>query len=66
MKKTISALVLLATFYMVVSDGMMLHFGLELGHQFAFNIGAFVFIFPVTVFTLMGCSLKEEAHDEQI
>ena len=54
MKKIISLIVLIAAFYMVVADGLYLHFGLEMCYQYCFNIGALVFVIPFSVYFLLG------------
>lgn len=61
MKKVIAIIVLLATVYMVVADGLMIHFDLERSHQYVFNFAAIFLILPFSIFTLFDFTTEEEA-----
>jgi hypothetical protein len=61
MKKIISLLVILVTFYFIVADGMMTVFNLSRGIQYAFNFGAIFMLLPFSLFYLVGLD-KEEAR----
>lgn len=60
MKKIFALIVLLATIYMVVADGLMIHFDLERCHQYVFNFAAIFLILPVSIFTLFDFKTEAE------
>ena len=60
MKKILFLIVLIATFYFVVSDGLMVHFNLEQSHQYAFNFAGILIISPACLFGLLGMEFKED------
>ena len=58
MKKTVkllAGLFLLVVMYFIASDGMMIHFGLSQGIQYAFNMGSIVILIPAAIFTITNC-----------
>ena len=59
MKRLIAAVVLLATAYFTIFDGLMVHFDLSRGIQYAFNMGAIFLIMPVSLFFMLGMELNE-------
>lgn len=68
MKKIISVAFLLAVMYFIVADGMMTHFDLSRGIQYAFNMGAIFFLFPLGVYFFLGMDepgKKEAGHERQ-
>lgn len=51
--KVLAGLFLLAAMYFVVSDGMMVHFGLSQAIQFAYNFGAILVLIPFSFFVIL-------------
>lgn len=51
--KILAGLFLLAVMYFVASDGMMVHFGLSQGIQYAFNLGAILILIPLSFFIII-------------
>lgn len=51
--KVLAGLFLLAGMYFVVSDGMMVHFGLSQAIQFAYNFGAILVLIPFSLFIII-------------
>ena len=51
--KILAGLLLLAVIYFVASDGMMVHFGLSQGIQYAFNFGAILLLIPFCFFVII-------------
>lgn len=51
--KIIAGLLLLAVIYFVAADGMMVHFGLTQGIQYAFNFGAILLLIPFCLFVIV-------------
>jgi uncharacterized membrane protein (UPF0136 family) len=51
--KILAGLFLLAVMYFVASDGMMVHFGLSQGIQYAFNFGAILILIPLSFFIII-------------
>lgn len=60
MKKIISLIILVATVYFIVTDGMMVHFDLSQGIQYAFNLFGIFVISPACLFALLGMEFVEE------
>ena len=51
--KILAGLFLLAVMYFVAADGMMVHFGLSQGVQYAFNFGAILILIPLSFFVII-------------
>lgn len=51
--KVFAGLFLLAVMYFVVADGMMVHFGLSQGVQYAYNFGAILVLIPFCFYVLV-------------
>lgn len=51
--KILAGLFLLAVIYFVATDGMMVHFGLSQGIQYAFNFGAILLLVPFSIFIIV-------------
>lgn len=51
--KVLAGILLLVAFYFVVADGMMAHFGLNQGIQYAFNFGAILILIPFCLFVIV-------------
>lgn len=51
--KILAGLLLLAVIYFVAADGMMVHFGLSQGIQYAFNFGALLVLIPFCFFVIV-------------
>lgn len=51
--KILAGLFLLAVIYFVATDGMMVHFGLSQGIQYAFNFGAILILIPFCFFVII-------------
>lgn len=51
--KILAGLFLLAVIYFVAADGMMVHFGLSQGIQYAFNFGAILLLVPFSIFIIV-------------
>ena len=51
--KILAGLLLLAVIYFVAADGMMVHFGLSQGIQYAFNFGAILLLIPFCFFVIV-------------
>lgn len=51
--KIFAGLFLLAVIYFVAADGMMVHFGLGRGIQYAFNFGAILLLIPFCFFIMI-------------
>lgn len=51
--KVFAGLFLLAVIYFVAADGMMVHFGLSRGIQYAFNFGAVLLLIPFCFFIMI-------------
>lgn len=60
MKKIISLIILVATVYFIVTDGMMVHFDLSQGIQYAFNLFGLFMVSPVCLFVLLGMEFVED------
>ena len=60
MGKIISFLVLNAVFYMVVADGMMVHFNFGRDVQYIFNFAGIFFVCPFCLSVLLDMSFIEE------
>lgn len=54
MKKLLSLLLLIAAFYFVVADGMMVHFNQPQDIQWIYNLCAIVCIIPFSLYYLLG------------
>ena len=57
--KILAGLFLLAVIYFIVSDGMMTHFDLSQGIQYAYNLGSIVILIPLGLYFLLG--MNEES-----
>lgn len=51
--KILAGLLLLAVIYFIAADGMMVHFGLTQGIQYAFNFGAILILIPFGFFVII-------------
>lgn len=51
--KILAGLLLLAVIYFIAADGMMVHFGLTQGIQYAFNFGAILILIPFCFFVII-------------
>lgn len=51
--KILAGLFLLAVIYFVAADGMMVHFGLDRGIQYAFNFGAILLLIPFCFYIII-------------
>ena len=51
--KILAGLFLLAVIYFIVADGMMVHFGLSQGIQYAYNFGAILVLIPFSLFVIV-------------
>lgn len=51
--KILAGLLLLTAMYFVATDGMMVHFGLNQGIQYAFNFGAILILIPFCLFVIV-------------
>ena len=51
--KILAGLFLLAVIYFIVADGMMVHFGLSQGIQYAYNFGAIFLLVPFSIFIIV-------------
>lgn len=57
--KLFSAILLLATMYMIVADGMIGHFNLTRAEQYVFNLSAIFAIIPFGLYLLLGLYEEE-------
>lgn len=60
MKKLISILVILVTFYFIVADGMMTCFDLSRGIQYAFNFAGIFLLLPSSLYYCLGLDKEEK------
>lgn len=59
--RILAALFLLAVFYFMIADGMINHFNLSRGNQYAFNMGSVFILIPLGLHFLLGMNLEDEA-----
>lgn len=50
--KILAGILLLAVIYFIAADGMMVHFGLTQGIQYAFNYAALLLLIPFCIFVM--------------
>ena len=60
MKKLIALILIVASIYFVVADGLMTHFNLSQSCQYAFNFGCIFLVIPTSLFILLGMQFEEE------
>ena len=58
--RAISTVFLLAVFYFMIADGMINHFNLSRGIQYAFNMGSVFILVPLGLHFLLGMNLEDE------
>lgn len=56
--RVLAGLFLLAVMYFIAADGMMTHFGLSRGIQYAFNLGAIVILIPFGLHFLLDIEVE--------